>query len=280
MASYSNDNPFGSSARLADDNHHHNDMISFFNEVDDIKRSLAHYDENVGRIESLHKRSLAEISEDSENFTNNQIQSLTQESKAMANDLKRRIKSLESRSFRDLTKKVQAENVKESFKSSIRKYQAIESNFSRKYKERAERQYRIVKPDATDAEVKEAIEDNNGSQIFSQALINSNRVGQANAALNEVQNRHKEIQQIAQTMNELAELFHDMELMVAEQEETVQYVERGMDQAQDNIEQGVGHQTHAVQSARAARKKKWWCLGIIIVILIIIAIILAVVLKK
>ena len=121
------------------------DMISFFAEVDDIKKSLIQYDDNVERIESLHKRSLAEISDDSEGASRNQIASLTQETSAMAQDLRNRIKSLESRSQRDSTKKVQAENVKHQFKTSIRKYQAIEANFSQKYKERAERQYRIGK---------------------------------------------------------------------------------------------------------------------------------------
>lgn len=118
-------------------------MISFFAEVDDIKKILVQYDDNVERIESLHKRSLTEISEDSEGWTHNQITSLTEETSALATNLRNRIKSLESRSQRDSTKKVQAENVKEQFKKSIRRYQAIEANFRSKYKERAERQYRI-----------------------------------------------------------------------------------------------------------------------------------------
>lgn len=142
MGSMSNENPFGSSAQL---NSGGNDMLSFFDEVDGIKNSLRQYDTNVERIETLHKRSLTEVSEDSEGFTHNQIASLTQETSALAQDLRNRIKSLESRSQRDSTKKIQADNVKESFKSSIRRYQAIEANFRQKYKERAERQYRIGK---------------------------------------------------------------------------------------------------------------------------------------
>lgn len=279
MGSLSNQNPFGSSAQLTGDSGG-NDMLSFFNEVDDIKQALTQYDENVARIETLHKRSLQEISEDSEGYTQNQIVSLTQETSALAGQLRNRIKSLESRSQRDSTKKVQADTVKESFKSSIRRYQAIEAAFRQKYKERAERQFRIVKPDATEEEVKAAIEDDNGSQIFSQALMNSNRVGQANAALNEVQNRHRDIQQIARTMNELAELFHDMEMMVAEQEPALEQIEFKAEEAQNNIEHGVAMEGKAVESARAARKKKWWCFAIVIIILIIIAIILAVVFTR
>lgn len=107
--------------------------------------------------------------------------------------------------------------------------------------------------------------------------MNSNRRGQAESALNEVKSRHRDIQQIAKTMNELAELFHDMELMVAEQAPAVQQIEAKAEDVQQDIEGGVAHANKAVASARSARRKKWWCFGIIVVILIIIAIVLAVV---
>ena len=73
-------------------------------------------------------------------------------------------------------------------------------------------------PNATEEEVQEAISSEN-QQIVSQAVMDSNRRGQAQSALNEVEARRREIQNIARTMNELAELFHDMEMMVAEQDQ-------------------------------------------------------------
>lgn len=137
--------------------------------------------------------------------------------------------------------------------------------------------YILVRPEATDEEVREAIADDNGTQIFSQALMNSNRRGQAESALSEVQSRHRDMQQIARTMNELAQLFHDMELMVAEQAPALEQIDMKAEEAQLDIERGVGLEAKAVVSARAARRKKWWCLLIIVIILVIIAIILAIV---
>lgn len=135
----SNSNPFDNSATTGGND----DMISFFSEVDDIKRSLGHYETNIERIEALHKRSLAEVEDGSEGFTANQLASLTEETSALAKDLRNRIKSLESRSMRDSTKHTQAENVKHQFKNSIKRYQGIEATFRQKNKERIERQYKI-----------------------------------------------------------------------------------------------------------------------------------------
>lgn len=134
-----NSNPFDNSTVSGGND----DMISFFSEVDEIKRSLVHYETNIERIEALHKRSLAEVADGSEGFTSNQLASLTEETSALARDLRNRIKSLESRSQRDSTKRTQADNVKHQFKNSIKRYQGIEANFRQKNKERIERQYRI-----------------------------------------------------------------------------------------------------------------------------------------
>ncbi|ANB11891.1 Sso2p [Sugiyamaella lignohabitans] len=251
-------------------------MIAFFGELDDIKRNLVQYDDNVDRIEALHKRSLAEVGGEHEDYIQGQIESLTQDTQALADTLKARIKTLQAKSTRDSTKKTQAENVKRQFLSSIQKYQTTEARFRQKYREAAERQFRIVRPDATDAEVKEAIEDSAGVQIFSQALMNSNRRGQARTALTEVQTRHREIQKIEQTMAELAQLFRDMEVLVAEQEEPIRHIDEQAATVQTDIEQGVSHTQKAIFSARAARKKKWWCLGIVLIIVIILAVVLGV----
>lgn len=102
--------------------------------------------------------------------------------------------------------------------------------------------------------------------------MSSNRRGQAETALNEVQSRHREIQQIGKTMNELAELFHDMEVMVAEQEPAVAQIEVKADEAQQNLETGLVQTDKAIKSARAARRKKWWCFGIIVLILVILGV--------
>ena len=112
----------------------------------------------------------------------------------------------------------------------------MEQQHRQKYKQRLERQYKIVKPDATPEEVRAVVEDDNGGQVFSQAvriypysypctrrgrliaivltrllqLMNSNRYGESKVAYREVQERHKDIQKIERTLTELAQLFNDV----------------------------------------------------------------------
>lgn len=54
-------------------------------------------------------------------------------------------------------------------KATIQKYQTLEASFRKESQAAAERQYRIVRPEATDAEVREAVSDPN-APIFQQAV--------------------------------------------------------------------------------------------------------------
>jgi len=125
--------------------------------------------------------------------------------------------------------------------------------------------------------VRAVVEEDNGGQVFSQALMNSNRYGESRAAYREVQERHADIQKIERTLTELAQLFNDMSILVEQQDETINVIETTAATVEKDTEAGLGHTVAAVKSAAAARKKRWICFIITLVLLAIIAIVIAVV---
>ncbi|KAK3117649.1 hypothetical protein LTR53_000777 [Teratosphaeriaceae sp. CCFEE 6253] len=161
-------------------------------------------------------------------------------------------------------------------RKAINAYQQTESAFRKEVQEQQRRQYLIVKPDASEEELQEASEGGADVQIFQQALLNSDRRGQSQSTLRNVQQRHDAIQQIERTLMELAELFQDLDRLVVEQEPMVEQIQNKTEETYTHVEAGNVHMGKAVTSARAARKKKWICLGICVaIILIIIIIVLA-----
>lgn len=138
--------------------------------------------------------------------------------------------------------------------------------------EQQRRQYLIVRPDATEAELREATEGGGDTQIFQQALLQGDRQGQARSALRNVQQRHEAIAQIEKTMMELAQLLQDLDAAVVQQEPNVRKIEMGAEDTHENIVQANGQLDIAKDSARAARRKKWYCLGLSILIILIIVI--------
>lgn len=163
-------------------------------------------------------------------------------------------------------------------KKAINEYQQIDSNFRRKARDASIRQLRIVRPDATEQEIMEAAEDTN-APIFQQALMQYDRRGKSQGALSNVQARHKAIQQIARTMEELAEMFQDLDRIVMEQEPMVANIEQKGEEVHENVVKANTEIGGAIEKARSRNRKKWWCLGITILIIIIIVIIAIIVVK-
>ena len=63
----------------------------------------------------------------------------------------------------------QSQAVKTRFTTLLQEHQVVEKEFRKKVRDRAERQYRIVNPQATEEEVKQVTESDN-PQVFSQAV--------------------------------------------------------------------------------------------------------------
>ncbi|CCO28045.1 Syntaxin-like protein psy1 [Rhizoctonia solani AG-1 IB] len=190
------------------------DMSSFYTEISSIQDQIRTYNDTVQRIADLHSRSLNQADEAAAQRNASQLEQLQDDVGSLSSQLQRRIKDLMSKSLpgRDGQIRAQQTNlVNAKFVEAIQNYQVVERDYRSKSKQRVERQFKIVKPDATAEEIKAAVNDDSGNgQIFSQALMNSNRFGESRAAYREVQSRHEDLKKIEKTLTELAQLFNDV----------------------------------------------------------------------
>ncbi|KZS99073.1 t-SNARE [Sistotremastrum niveocremeum HHB9708] len=242
-------------------------MSAFYDEISSIQDSIRKFTDNIEKISDLHSRSLNNMDDQAAQRNVAQLDKLIESTSSLSNELKLRIKSLERQggSGRDGTiRKQQTGVVKQKFVEAIQQYQTVEQQYRQKYKQRMERQFKIVKPDATPEEVRAVVNDDQGGQIFSQALMSSNRYGESRAAYREVQERHEDIKKIERTLVELAQLFNDMSILVEQQDDQINTIEATTEHVEKDLEQGLNYTEKAVTSARAARKKRWICFFIIL----------------
>ncbi|KAI8341183.1 t-SNARE [Chlamydoabsidia padenii] len=254
-------------------------MSGFFGEIEDLKSDIATVGTNIQEIQSLHESALSVTSvSQSKNYAS-QLAALKNETQQRNNDIKNRLKSLEgtngkyrSNDSDGKIRKTQTDALRKRFLGTIQEYQDMERMYDQRYRQRIERQIRIVKPEATSEEVEDIIDSDQSSQVFTQSLMQAGRSSQARAVLNEVQDRHQDIKRIEKTIVELHQLFMDMQMLVEQQGETLDQVEHNAEDTNANMEQGNQFIARAIKSARATRRKKWWCLGICIVLAVVIAI--------
>jgi syntaxin 1B/2/3 len=148
-------------------------------------------------------------------------------------------------------------------KNAIRSYREKDNEFTNELRDQAARQYRLVHPDASQAEVNEFVEDpGRDQQVFASALMRTGRSGQATTVENAVRQRSDAIKQIESQMMELADLFNDMDNLVVQQEAAVVNIEQKGEEVVENMDKGTEQIGVAIKSARNRNKLKWWCLGI------------------
>lgn len=255
----------------------------FFGQITNIQDMIRQIDQNVNRISDLHSRSLNNVGEAAQLAAESELSSVAQQTSMYTNFVKTSIKSLEAEAVKIPASGPAPEGVgrnvrltqigaaKNRFKETIMRYQEVEKAYRTKYRQRTERQLRIVKPDATQAELQSALEgEASGQQIFSQALMNSNRQGEARGALREVQERHTDIQRIERTITELAALFQEMSILVEQQDEQLNVIKDHAQHTEHEVQAGRQQTDKAVVAARRARKRRWICFWLVVIIIAII----------
>jgi len=238
-----------------------NDPNAILNECRDIDRAIDGVQGNLDTLRMLQDRSLIEADATS---TRRELDNLSSSTMSMFRDLTERVRMVKSvPEGRQPRNAAQVGRVERRLKEANQEYQQVESAFRKKTQDQMARQYRIVRPNATESEVRSAVEDTSGNaQVFQQALMQGNRMGEATSTLNAVRARQQDMQKIEQTLGELVQLFTDLSVMIEQQE--TQFVDISQkteaveeDTRQANVEIGT-----AVHTAVKTRKKKWICLSI------------------
>ncbi|KAK6860531.1 t-SNARE [Apiospora arundinis] len=248
------------------------DPNAILNECRDINQGIDKIEANLKQMAMLQQRSLSDADTSSGSHTNRELDSLSTDTMAQYRSLTERVRQVKSNKESNSAKNnPQVTKTDRRLKSAINAYQTNESEFRKKTQDQVARQYRIVNPEASEGEIRDAVQDSSG-QIFQQAMMQSNRRGQAQSVLNAVQDRHAQLQKIEQQLIELAQLFQDMDTLVVQQEEMVTTIEQKAEETVENFDKGNAEVVVAIDTARSTRKKKWICLAIVVAIIAIIVI--------
>lgn len=142
---------------------------AFFARVEGVKGRINKLSASIQSIASLHQRLVSSP----DNAASRQLESLVTDTQIRNTEIKDEIKFLERDAAREhnSVKKTHIETVKRAFRTQLQDYEREESDYRKRYREAIARQYRIVNPDATEAEVTEAANADWGDEgIFQQAV--------------------------------------------------------------------------------------------------------------
>jgi len=257
-------------------------MQNFFDEAGDIKKTMASIRYNIRQIEQSHGECLTAVSADQGRESTERLEELMRTTNGMATQVRNRLKSMDVENKEYARSNVGASEARirsnmhgtltRKFVDLMAEYQELQTKYKNKYRERVERQYKIVKPHASKDEIDAAFDSGDSQDnVFTQQILQGPGHAAARSALADIQERHKDITRLETSIQELHQLFLDMSVLVESQGEL-------LDQIEYTVSQSVNFTGKAVEELRTAnqyqkRVRKKMCCIICVILIVIIAII-------
>lgn len=149
------------------------DPNAILNECVEIERAIDSItNTNLVQLRSLQTRSIDDPDASPTTLTNREIDILSSSTMALYRQLTTRIVAIkQTPTSADGRNKPRVGMVDRKLKQVMLEFQQLEQGYRKKLGEQMARQYRIVNPDATEEEVRAAVEDTENNQVFSQAVL-------------------------------------------------------------------------------------------------------------
>ncbi|XP_007565929.1 syntaxin 3b isoform X3 [Poecilia latipinna] len=235
-------------------------MDEFFSQIEDIRNSIDKIDENVAEVRKLYSVILSAPTSDQK--TQDDLESITNDIKKMANNARNKLKTIE----RNLESEQQQERVSadmrirksqhavlsRKFVEVMTKYNEAQVDFRERSKGRIQRQLEITGQAKTDEELEEMLESGNAA-VFTAGIVDS---GISKQALSEIESRHKDIVRLESSIKELHDMFVDIAMLVESQGGMIDRIESNMDQSVGFVERAVADTKKAAKFQQEARRKK------------------------
>ncbi|KAI8608408.1 t-SNARE, partial [Chytriomyces sp. MP71] len=228
-------------------------MDAFYRQRDVINQYLTTIDANVNQIKWLNVKIQQEVDQVQVEKFEAKLEQVTSETEGLVKQTKDGIKILakSKRGPRDIRSQEYQTALKKLNKAA-QEFQNVQNAVKAARRSQITRQYKIAKPNATDDEIREAV-DSGRSDVFSKAMLSSS-VADQQRVLGEVEKRNRDLQQLTQSITQLFELMQELNFMINTQQEFLDLAEERVDKAIFEVEAGNQQLTYANQSATSARK--------------------------
>ncbi|KAK8804806.1 hypothetical protein WA171_006772 [Blastocystis sp. BT1] len=228
----------------------------------DKKRNQLNFEDNqlVGALENIYKDRVAAVFDDKIKQCDAQIASYTQNLTRMFHKCESRLKNLQKRQYTNETEARIFKNVQKGLASRL---QELSMAYRKKQKQFFQK-LRSVDTTGADDDLLET-------------GFNQTQKGAMDMMRKETQSREQEIQQIAKSAQELAQIFKDLNQLVIEQGTIVDRIDYNMDQAVVKVKEGLQQVVKAEEYKKSSRP---YTIIAVLVLIIVVCIVLKVLQAK
>ncbi|KAB0394881.1 hypothetical protein E2I00_008116, partial [Balaenoptera physalus] len=217
-------------------------MDEFFEQVEEIRGCIEKLSEDVEQVKKQHSAILAAPNPDEK--TKQELEDLTADIKKTANKVRSKLKGEEchplpkeeKNSALRWTKQASHSTLSRKFVEVMTEYNATQSKYRDRCKDRIQRQLEITGRTTTNEELEDMLESGKLAIFTDDIKMDSQMTKQA---LNEIETRHNEIIKLETSIRELHDMFVDMAMLVESQGEMIDRIEYNVEHSVDYVERAV-----------------------------------------
>lgn len=260
-------------------------MGPFFEDVELLKSAMALVRSNLQQIDRLHGERLTAISSERDRSSAERLDQLMTNTNQVVTSVRDRLKQMDeaNKEFAEDAKHLSEARIRttqhgsltRSFIALVAKLQELQTTHKDRLRARNVRQYLMVNPEATAAEVDEAFSGEQAgaaAAVFTTQLMQGAGFAAARIALAEIEERHRDITRLEASLSELHQLFLDMAVLAEAQGELLEQIEYSVAQAALNTGGAVEELRIANQLQKAKRRRMCClvCVGMIILVVLLV----------
>lgn len=256
-------------------------------QVDEITTIINQIEKKVEKVKENFSSILTSVenkeAKDENKKLNEEIKDLSHKILEQLKQIKQELTADETGPNRNATdyriKQAQHSTLSRKLKDVMEGYNQAQLEHRDKCKERIQKQLKYTGRVVTDEEVEQMLESAD-PKLFTQGLVDS----QYRLVLGEVETRHRDILQLEENIQELHDMFYEMAMVVEEQGDLVNQIERNVDYSGEKIIQGQRRVASALDVHQTNIKTRTlvYCLGIsccasvaiVVIVIIVVSVII------
>ncbi|KAJ3109027.1 Plasma membrane t-SNARE, secretory vesicle fusion [Phlyctochytrium bullatum] len=249
----------------------------FFQLCDMLTNNINIIRSSTDQIRSLNQRAQGEVNINLVADLKRQVDRLCEETSSLVTTTRNGLKVLSQSKTPQppaAEKNQQYSRLATSLKDATSNFFRVEDEVKASSRYQFTRQYRIARPQASDAEIDHAFESGT-SDVFRQELMSS-RVAEQRRQLESVQDRARALQRIQNSMAELLRIVEELDAEINNGQVFIDEIQSHVEIADSNAGKGVRQLDKAVNSAASARNGQMWIFIIVVVVLVVIGAIIGI----
>jgi len=240
----------------------------FNDESDNIKGQIEKLRVHIESLTIGYRSTLLSFNSSLQEDLNHDLEATIEaEMKSIGNDLKNMNEEIKASTEHTKWKTNVHALLTKRFMDILASYRTLQSEHQENVKERIRQRALIINPNATQDELDAVM--NTGSLNLFAVELQKQRISVAKDALNYVEDRHREVLKIEQSVQELCQLFNEMAILVNAQGEYIDNIMENVSLSVVNVEEA---NKHLVQAMKYQSRKRWClcysCIGCIVLIAI------------